>query len=187
MMFSPLFASNTLEQWLFITVFVLMLGSTIGLLVWGAILEIRYISPFTLIKSSSKEKWRGAVRLALLQTAMLPIFGITSLILYTSPEKLAMFFLCNGLWIVALPVASMYKRWEFERHIQRYRKLDKMIKDKNSVYHRYLSTPVTSMTKIFMTADQKRFFSEGFPDDIDEKKDGKFANQQSGTSSTRES
>ena len=41
MIFSTLSVSNALEQWLFIIISVLMLGSMIGLLVWGAILEIR--------------------------------------------------------------------------------------------------------------------------------------------------
>jgi hypothetical protein len=73
--------------------------------------------------------------------------------------------ICGGIWIVLLPIATAYKRWEFERHIKRYQRLDKMIKDKNSIYQRLFSTPFMNWTRIFMTADQKRFFNEGFPDD----------------------
>lgn len=176
-MLSILSTSNTLEQWLFIIVLVLMLGSTMGLLAWGAILEIRYISPFTLIKTSNKEKWRKATILALMVTAMLPIFGLAMLIIYTPAERLPMFLICNGLWIIALPITILYKRWEFEKHIKSYLRLDKMIKE-NSVHTRFLPSPLTSIVSFFMNSEQKRFFKEGFPIEIDEKKDNEFYEQE---------
>src|SRR5512145_878445 len=128
--------TQDIPEWLFITVVILMISLMIGFLVWGAILEIRYISPFTLIKRSNQEKWRKATVLALLQTSMLLIFGLAMPILSTPPERLPMFLFCNGLWVVAFPLAILYKRWELERHIKNYRFLDKQIKDKNSVYNR---------------------------------------------------
>jgi len=177
MMLSVFFASNTLEQWLFIIVVVLTLGSTITLLAFGAILEIRYISPFTLIKTSNKEKWRRATILALMLTAMLPIYGMAMLIIYTPNERLPMFLLCNGIWIIVLPLATLYKRWEFESHIKRYRYFDKMIKDKNSPYHTFLAFPYRMM-RIFMTSEQKQFFNEGFPNDMNEKTNEGFSKQE---------
>ncbi len=120
-------------EWFFITTGLVMLGIMIGLLIWGVVLELRYINPFMLIKTSNKEKWRKAAVLALLQTSMLPIFGLAMPILSTPPEKLPMFLFCNGLWIVALPLAILYKRWEFERHIKNYRFLDKI--DKREEQH----------------------------------------------------
>jgi hypothetical protein len=177
-MFSMLFTTNTPEQWAPNIAFVIILGATMGLLAWGVILKIRYINPFILIKTSNKEKWRRAAILALMQTAMFPIFGVATLILYPSPEKLPLFSLCSGLWIIVFPIAILYGRWEFETHIKRYQRFDKMIKDKNSVYNRNLAKPFISMTRIFMTAEQKRFFSGGFPDEIDEKKDGEFSGQE---------
>jgi hypothetical protein len=167
MMFSMSLAQDV-PEWLFITTVILMVGLMIGFLIWGAILEIRYISPFTLIKTSNQEKWRKAIVLALLQTSMLLIFGLAMPILSSPPEKLPMFLFCNGLWVFAFPLATLYKRWELERHIKNYRFLDKQIKDKNGIYNRALVAPFRFIN-IFMTADQKRFFSEGFPDDIDEK------------------
>ena len=169
-MFSPVLAPDT-PEWLLITVLVLSLGSMIVLLIWAVILEIRYISPFTLIKTSNRDKWRRATQLALMQTAMIPILGLAQPTLSPHSGQFPMFPLfCGGIWIVALPIATLYKRWEFERHIKSYRYFDKQIKDKNSIYSRILANPFTSMTRIFMSSDQKRFFSEGFPDDIDEKK-----------------
>jgi hypothetical protein len=94
-------------EWLFVITILVMLGSMIGLLIWGAILEIQYINPFMLIKTSNKEKWRKATVLALLQTSMLPIFGLAMPILSTPPEKLPMFLFCNGLWIAAFPLATL--------------------------------------------------------------------------------
>jgi hypothetical protein len=173
-MFSLLSDSNTPEQWLFIIVLVLMLGSMIGLLTWGVILEIRFTSPFTLIKTSNREKWRKATILALMLTAMLPIFGMAMLAIYSPDERLPMFLLCNGLWVIAFPLAILYKRWEFESHIKRYRRLDKMIKE-NSPYTRILASPLTNIVSFFMTAEQKRFFKEGFPVDIDERINGDYS------------
>jgi len=169
MMFSMSLAQDA-PEWLFITVVILMVVLMIGFLVWGAILEIRFISPYTLIKTSNQEKWRKAMILALLQTSMLVIFGLAMPVLSTPPEKLPMFLFCNGLWIVAFPFATLYKRWEFERHIKNYRFFDKQIKDKNSIYNRAHIAPFR-LISFLMTSDQKRFFSEGFPDDIDEKND----------------
>jgi hypothetical protein len=163
--------TQDIPEWLFTTVVILLVGLMIGFLIWGAILEIRYISPFTLIKTSNKEKWRRAIVLALLQTSMLPILGLAMPILSTSPEKLPMFLFCNGAWLIAFPVTILHKRWEFERHIKRLRYFDKMIKDNNGVYNRIFANPLVNLTRIFMTAEQKRFFSNGFSEGIDDKKD----------------
>ena len=165
-------------EWLFITVVILVIGLMLGFLVWGAILEIRFISPYTIIKKSNQEKWRKAMVLALLQTSMLFIFGLAMPVLSTPPERLPMFLFCNGLWVVAFPLATLYKRWEFERHIKSYRYFDKQIKDKNSIYNRAHFAPFRSI-RFFMTSDQKRFFSEGFPDDIDEKSNQESSTQES--------
>lgn len=168
MMFSKLLAPDT-PEWLLITVVILFLISLFGFGGLGMILEIRYISPFTLIKTSNQDKWRRAAILALLQTAMLPILGLFAPIMSPRPDQWLFVPICSGIWIVVLPIATLYKRWEFERHIKSYQHLDKMIKDKNSVYQRLFFTPFTSWTRMFMTADQKRFFSEGFLDEVEEK------------------
>jgi hypothetical protein len=164
-----MFAPDT-PEWLLITVLILSLGSLIGLLIWAAILEIRYVSPLTIIKTNDKEKWRRATILALMQTAMVPIMGLAQPILSPHSGQWPMFPLfCSGLWIVVLPIAILYKRSEFERQIKSYQYFDKMIKDKDSVYHKHFTTTF-SLLKIFMTPEQKRFYSEGFPNNIDENK-----------------
>ena len=170
-MFSPLISQDP-PEWVFITIIPLILILMTGLLVWGAILEVRYINPFMLIKASNKEKWCMAAVLALLQTSMLPIFGFAMPILSTPPEKFPMFLFCNGIWIAAFPLATLYKRWEFESHIKRYHYFDKMIKEKNSIYQRlFMNKFPSSLMKVFMSTEQKRFWNEGFPEDVDEKKD----------------
>jgi len=143
------------------------------------ILEIRYVSPLTLIKTDNKEKWRRATKLALMQTAMIPILGLAQPTLSPHSGQFPMFPLfCGGVWIVVLPIAILYKRWEFERHIKSYRYFDKQIKDKNSIYNRMPFNPFTGIMRIFMTADQKRFYVEGFPDDVDEKRDGELSTKE---------
>jgi hypothetical protein len=170
MMFSMLLAPDT-PEWLLITIVIVFLIFLFGLGGWGLILEIRYISPFTLIKTSNRDKWRRAAILASLQSAMIPIIGLMAPIISPRPDQWPFIPICLGIWAVLLPIATAYKRGEFERHIKSYRRLDKMIKDKNSIYQRLFSSPFTSWTRILMTADQKRFFSEGFPDNIDQEKD----------------
>jgi len=162
-------APNT-PEWLLVTVVIVFLVFLFGLGGWGLILEIRYISPYTLIQTSNRDKWRRAAILAFLQTAMIPILGLAAPIMSPLPDQWLFIPICSGVWIVVLPIATLYKRWEFERHIKNYQRLDKMIKDKNSVYQRLFTIPVMSWTRIFMTADQKRFFSEGFPGDGNQEK-----------------
>ena len=170
MMFSMLLAPDR-PEWLLITIVILFLVSLFGFGIWGMVLEIRYISPFTLIKTSNQDKWRRAAVLALLQTAMFPILGLFAPLVSPRPDQWLFIPICSGIWIMLLPIATLFKRWEFERHIKKYHHLDKMIKDKNGVYQRFFTTPLTIWTRMFMTAEQKRFFSEGFPDDIEEKVD----------------
>jgi hypothetical protein len=166
-------------EWMFLTILPIALILMMGLLIGGAILEVRYINPYTLIKATNKEKWRSAAILAALQTSMLLIFGLTLPILSTPPEKMPMFLLCNGLWVVAFPIATLYKRWEFESHIKRYRYFDKQIKDKSSVYQRlFIDKFPSGLMKVFMSAEQKRLWNEGFPEDVDEKKDENSSGQE---------
>jgi hypothetical protein len=121
MMFSRLFAPDT-PEWLVITVLILSLVSMIVLLVWAMILEIKYTSPFTIIKTSNKEKWHRATILALIQTAIIPILGLAQPTLSPHSGQFPMFSLfCGGVWIVVFPIAVLYKRWEFERHIKSHR------------------------------------------------------------------
>ena len=167
MMFSMSLAPDT-PEWLLTTATVVFLLLLFGLGGWGLILEIRYISPFTLIQTNNRDKWRKAFILAFLQTVIIPVIGFMAPIVSPLPDQWPFILICGGLWIVALPVAASYKRWEFERHIKNYQRLDKMIKNKNGGYHRLLTNPIMNWTRIFMTADQKRFFSEGFPDEMNQ-------------------
>ncbi|MCL4531108.1 MAG: hypothetical protein M1282_17085 [Chloroflexi bacterium] len=172
-------STQNISDWLFLTVVLLSIGLMLGLIIWEAILEIQYIDPFVLIKTNNKVKWRRATILALLLTSMLPTFGLVMSIIGAPYEKLPMFLLCNGVWIIVFPLAILYKRWEFEMHIKRYRFFDEMIKDNNSVYYRFLKSKFpTRFMKMFLSAEQKRFYREGFPDDNDDKKDGMSSSQE---------
>ena len=171
MMLSIRFAPDT-PEWLLITVLVLSLGTATVLLIWAMILEIRYKSPFAINKASDQEKWRRATILALMQTAMIPILGLAQPTLSPNSGQWPIFPLfCGGVWIIALPIAILFKRWEFDRQIKSYQYFDKMIKDKNSVYHRIFAYPFTGLARIFMTDEQKRFFSDGFPESQENKKE----------------
>jgi hypothetical protein len=172
MMLSRLLAPNT-PEWLLITVSILSFGLIFVFLVWAAILEIRYIDPYTLIKTSNQKKWRKATVLAFLYTAMIPILGIAAPIISPLPgqwPRLPLMF--GGVWIVVLPLAILYKRLDFEWQIKNYYRLDKMIKKKDGAYYRTVGTALSIWPRIFMPADLKRFFSEGFSENVDDNDDG---------------
>ena len=165
MMFSMLLSPDT-PEWLLMTVVVVFVIFLFGLGAWGLVLEYKYINPFRLVKASNRDKWRRAAILALIQSAIIPIIGFVAPIMSPLSDQWLFIPICSGIWIVILPIATLYKRWDFERHIKNYQCLDKMIKDKNGVFLRLFASPLISWTRIFMTADIKRFLNEGFPDDM---------------------
>ncbi|MEN8243103.1 MAG: hypothetical protein ABFS17_14410 [Chloroflexota bacterium] len=170
MIFSRLLAPDT-PEWLSTTSVVVYIISIFGFLGWGMILELRYISPYTLINTSDREKWRRAANLAFFQSAMIPILGLVAPIISPLPDQWPFIPICFGIWVILLPIVTVFKRWGFERHIKRNYRFDKMIKDNNNIYQRLFSSPLISCIKIFLTADHKRFLSEGFPDDINQDTD----------------
>jgi hypothetical protein len=63
------------------------------------------------------------------QTLMIPILGLVQPILSPVPDQWPAFPLfCSGLWIVIFPIAAIYKRWDLDRRLKSYKKMDKMIK-----------------------------------------------------------
>jgi hypothetical protein len=140
----------------------------LGMLTWALILEIQYSSPYKIIQMSNREKWRKAATLAFLQTAMIPVLGLAQPTLSPHSDQWPIFpMFCGGIWLVIFPTVVLFKKWEFERRIKSYQRMDKAIKDKKSVYHSIFSKPFTGWIRIFMTAEQRRFFKEGFPDNIE--------------------
>jgi hypothetical protein len=151
-------------EWLLMAAGILLPLAVIGSMGWGVILEIRYIGPYTLNATASSEKWRRAVILALLQTSMIPLFGLVLPLL--SPDSIqwpAFPIICAGIWIVVLPIFVLFKRWDFERHLKRYHRMNQLVR--SGMFNRLLTTPLLSWSKLLMTSELKRFFEEGFPED----------------------
>ena len=169
-MLPKMLAPNT-PAWLLIAVVIVFVVSLLALMGSALFLEIRYTSPYTLIKTTNRNMWRRAAILAFLQTAMIPIIGLAAPILSPLSDQWLFIPVCGGIWVVLLPLVTLYKRWKFDRHIKNYQHLDKLIKDKNGVYERLLSTPLTNWTRMLMTVDQQRFFRDGFPDNINQEND----------------
>ena len=151
-------------EWLFWFALIAGLGSVLVMLIWSAILEIKYIGPYTLIATPPREKWRRAFILALLQTGMIPVLGLVQPPLSPHPDQWPAFPLfCAGLWMVILPVATLFKRWEFESHLKRYKRLDGYIK--SGVLGRIFSFPFVKWFRIFLPKEARRFFEEGYPEE----------------------
>lgn len=159
-MFSISFAPDT-PDWLLSITLIISVGITFGMLIWGMIFEIRYTSPYTIINSSNKEKWRRAVILAFLQTGWMPLLGLAEPIISPSPDQWPIFpMFCSGFWIILFPITMLYKRWDFKRQIKNYQKIDKMIKD--GKFRRIFESPFVKWTRIFMSSELKRFYMEGY-------------------------
>ncbi len=164
MMSSTLPALN-IAQWLFTIFMILVVGGTFALMTYGAILEIRYSGPYTIASTDEKEKWRRSIILALLRTGMLPIIALLELIFipYTDQILFQSLF-CGGIWIIAFPIAILYQRWDFERTIKRYQKLNRTLKDERKSERYKNGSQLQKFVNIFMTAELKRFMSEGYPE-----------------------
>ena len=168
-MFSKSLLSD-FPEWLFIAIIVFFIGTTLALGIWAIVLETRFTGPYTLIKKSNKQKWRRAALLAFLQTGILPILGLfaglLSLSLDSQTDNWLFIPICIAVWLAVFPLAILFKRWEFNRHIKRYKKIDKSIKDNNEIYRRF-----TGRIGIFMTAELRRFFKEGYSEFDSDKED----------------
>jgi hypothetical protein len=148
-------------DWLVIPFLIILLVAGCCIIVWGIILEIRYTGPYTLKISSSSQKWRQAVIIAIIQTGFIPLLGFAAPVLSPYPDQWPFIPLCFTLWIVVIPVAILIKRWDFDRRLNFYWKMDLMIKGGSSNSIPYSS--VLRIFSLFATREQKRFFKEGFP------------------------
>jgi hypothetical protein len=160
-----MFSELNTPQWLFITVLVLSVSSIFALAIWGIILEIRYSGPYTIASTNGKERWRRSTILALLQTGMLPIMGLFLLAL--SPyleEGFALPMLCGSVWVVVFPIAILYHRWDFERKMKRYQRIDKTLKSEGKS-ERYKTSQLPKFIQMFITEELQHFMSEGYPEE----------------------
>jgi len=166
MIFKVLLAPDS-PVWLLLTTVILSLIIVAGTAGWGAILEIRYTGPYTLIATPSSQKWRRAVILASLQTSFIPLIGLIGPILSPLPDQSPVFPLfCGGIWIIGLPITILCKRWNFEFQLKIYHKMDEWIR--SGIYKRLFASQVFIFTRVFMTSELKRFLDEGFSGNLTE-------------------
>jgi hypothetical protein len=150
-----------MPAWLFSVGIFLFITIILGLLISGALLENKFISPYTLLNATHRERAKQAIILALLQTSIIPLIGIALIIQQANAAKwLAMFFALAQFWMIVLLIVIIYKLWNFEWHIRNYKKIDKLVK--NGTYERFFHSPFAGWTRIFMNKEHKRFFTEGF-------------------------
>lgn len=167
MTFTTFSALNTAE-WLFMIFIISVVGAIFAWAILGFVLEIKYSGPYTVANASGKEKWRRSTILALVQTGILPITGLLQLILVPYvKDGLILPMFCGGIWIIAFPLDILYQRWDFERKIKRYQKIDKLLKDEKD--NQKNNSPLTKFIKIFMTAEMQRFINEGYSKEFNDK------------------
>ncbi len=162
---SSILPALNIAQWLSIIFMVLVVGGIFVLMGYSAVLEIRYSGPYTIASTDNKEKWRRSIILALLRTGMLPIVAILELIFipYTD-QMLFQSLFCGGIWIIAFPIAILYQRWDFERTIKRYQKMDRKLKEARESGRHKDGSQLPKFAQIFMTTELQRFMSEGYPE-----------------------
>ncbi len=111
-------APNT-PHWALVLVTAMTIGISFGFLIWGVVLEIKLPRDYRNIEVSSKEKWRKAIILALLQTSMIPLLGLAQPIMSPQPNQFPVFpLICGGFWIAILPFAILYKKWRVEMRLK---------------------------------------------------------------------
>ena len=142
MIWNSLLPPETAE-WLVLAVCFTLIIALVILLGWAAILEIRYMSPYTLIAASANQKWRRAAIPALLQTSVLLLLGLVEPFISPEPDQWpAAPLVCGAVWIVVLPIVTVFKRWQLARSLKKYREVDTMIK--GGVYRDMLRSPFSA-------------------------------------------
>ncbi|HYN89946.1 MAG TPA: hypothetical protein VER55_15540 [Ardenticatenaceae bacterium] len=160
--FAPVSGPNT-PEWLRLLVVLVDLFLVLLSMGWSWILERRYTSPYALRSATTRQKWRQTLIVIFMRTLFIPLLGLTQPILSPVPDQWPAFpLLCGGIWLILLPLATIYKRWSFERTIHYYREVDERIKA------RKLEGKIFRPAKGFawlLTPDQKRFYREGYSGD----------------------
>ena len=142
-------------------------------MIWGIILERRYMGPYTLLATTPHERWTRAIILSFWQTIPIPVLGLyfaqfSPVSIDGNPLPFApiLLFCCWGSWIAIFPLSVLIKHWGFARQKEFYRQTDEQIKKGGDVYQRFRSTYLEKWTKWFLTSEQKRFFKEGYLEPI---------------------
>ena len=165
---SLILPASDIAETLFIIFIVLVIGGIFVLMTYGAILEIKYTGPYTIVRTDSKEKWRRSVILALLKTGMLPITALLELVFIPfipyADQVIFQSIFCGGIWIVVFPIAILYQRWDFERKINQYQKMDNKIKEERAAGKHSSISRLPKFAQLFMTSELQRFTSEGYPE-----------------------
>lgn len=73
------FEQNT-PEWQSWAVAIIIFTAMLVCLGWGFILEQKYTGPYTLLSTSSHQKWKWAVTVMFWQTLIIPIMGLIPLI-----------------------------------------------------------------------------------------------------------
>jgi len=152
-------------DWLGTTIIVIFSVAMIGAFSWGAVLEIRFIGPYTLKAASRQQKWQRAAVIVFLQTIPFALIGLVGPVINpdSSDPWFAMPLCCGTAWFIAYPLSVLLKLWEFERHLKRYHKINEGIR--KGALSRVSSSPVFKPITWLMTTELKRFFTEGYPED----------------------
>jgi hypothetical protein len=157
------------HDWLLWATSILVFLALAALGIWSVILEHRHTGPYTLKAASSKQKWLWSVTQMFWITLLLPLIGLVEPILSPHPDQWPTFpMICLGVWIVAYPLAVLYKRLNLEIQLKAYHSMDKYIK--SGRYERLSSSPFLRWRKWFMSKELKRFYEEGYPEDETDKK-----------------
>lgn len=158
------FAPDT-PPWMITTTLFVAIGVIGALLLVAAVLERRFTGPYCLRKADNRQKWQQAIKLALLQTALLPVLGLAQPILSPYPDQWPSFPLIFAAgWMLFWPIVAVFKRWDFENQLGRYYSMNRMRKEDPQLYQRIYFSPIFNFFKTFMSAEHRRFFDEGYPD-----------------------
>jgi hypothetical protein len=162
---APPSTPDTPEWLLTVTVILTSIACIAGPL-FGFILDRRYTGPYTLRTASSKQKWQWAAMITLWPSLLVPFIGLVAPILSPHPDQWPAFpLICSGVWLVAFPAGTLYKRLNIELTLRGYHKTNELIKS-GALRHGPLSL-LTGWNKWLLGTELKRFYEEGYPENDD--------------------
>ncbi len=161
---------------------VIMVAAIAGAIIFGIMLERRYMGPYTLLAATHHQHWVRAIILSFWQTLPVHILGLyfaqfSPVAIDENPFPFAsiLLFCCWGSWLAIFPIFVLIKHQRFTQQKEFYRQTDEQIKKEGDDYQRFRATYLERWTQWFLTSEQKRFFREGFLEPVEREGNNKMS------------
>lgn len=132
--------------------------------VWSAILEQRYIGPYTLAQTSPASLWRRSAILGGWRTLGVALMTLGLLLMGPDDKRWSILPVCAGIWLLVFIGLTIQARAIFDFHLRRYRRVDAGIK-KGIITPNFITMTGTRFLQAVAPSEVRRFMQEGYPPD----------------------